>query len=199
MRAHKLNTMLMIRGGLVLGRGLHLTLKIIFQNSPRAKGRLISPLVYSPTIPRFQSTTSDMSKSAPTTVHGSCLCNAIQYTVTGNDRGPILCHCSNCQKVTGSTFANNLRFMKSKLTFKSGEDKLKAHKDSNTKSGNTLSRYFCGECGSPIYLTNPEFEGLVVLYSGCLESEQKNTKPRGELFAENRRSWFNGVEGAAKL
>jgi len=89
--------------------------------------------------------------------------------------------------------------VKSKLTYKSGEDKVRVYKDGNTKTGNTLSRYFCDVCGSPIYLTNPQFEGLVILYSGCLDGKEKNATPKGELFAENRRHWFGGVEGAAKL
>jgi len=80
-----------------------------------------------------------------------------------------------------------------------GEDKLKRYEDSDTTTGNTLSRYFCGECGSPIYLMNPQVPGLVVLYSGCMEGKEHHTKPKGELFTHNRRGWFGGVEGAAKL
>lgn len=90
--------------------------------------------------------------------------------------------------------------MKSQITFQAGQDKVKVHRDGNTKSGTVLSRHFCGDCGSPIYLTNPEFEGLLILYSGCVDEEVlKHAKPRGELFADNRRTWFAGVEGASKL
>jgi len=142
---------------------------------------------------------SQKSSPPPTTVTGSCLCQAVKYTVSGSPRGTVLCHCSNCQKTTGSAFANNLRVLKSKLTILSGEDKIKCHKDSNTKSGIELSRYFCGDCGSPVYLTNPEFQGLVVLYTGCIDTDAKHERPRGEMFGENTRKWFAGVEGAAKL
>ncbi|KAK5255897.1 hypothetical protein LTR40_010817 [Exophiala xenobiotica] len=142
-----------------------------------------------------------MSKPAPTptTITGSCLCGSTKYTVTGSPRGTVLCHCSNCQKTTGSTFANNLRVVKSKLTFTSGKDKVKCHKDSNTKSGNELSRYFCGDCGSPLYLTNPQFEGLVILYTGNVDTDAKHERPKAVLFDDNRRKWFGGVEGASKL
>lgn len=76
---------------------------------------------------------------------------------------------------------------------------IKAHKDSNTLTGNTLTRWFCGSCGSPIYLENEKFKGLIILYSGCIEGALQQVKPSGELFVQNRRSWFNGVEGASKL
>jgi len=141
----------------------------------------------------------------PTTLTGSCLCHAVTYTLTGTPRGPVLCHCINCQKITGSAFANNLRYTKARLSLTTGAEKIKRYEDGATLTGNKLSRYFCGECGSPIYLTNPAFEGLVVLYSGGVDGgggegeAEKNAKPKGEILAENRRGWFGGVEGAAKL
>jgi hypothetical protein len=136
--------------------------------------------------------------SSPIT--GSCLCKRIQYTLTGTDKGPVLCHCSNCQKTTGSAFANNHRFTRAEINFSAGSNVPKSYKDSNTISGNTLTRFFCGDCGSPIYLTNEKFKGLVILYSGALDDNGvKSVSPKGELFTHNRRGWFPGVEGAAKL
>jgi hypothetical protein len=137
--------------------------------------------------------------SAQSPITGSCLCKAVQYTVTGNDKGSVLCHCSNCQKTTGSSFANNHRLTRAEINFTSGADVIKVYEDSNTTSGNMLKRWFCPNCGSPIYLENGKFKGLIILYTGCIEGKTKDTKPTGELFAHNRRDWFSGVEGAAKL
>jgi len=136
-----------------------------------------------------------------TTATGSCLCKAVAYTITGIDKGPVLCHCSNCQKATGSAFANNYRFMKAKLDITKGEEEMVVYCDSNTKSGNTLLRHFCSQCGSPMYLENSAFQGkgLYILFTGCMDSDLRHTKPAGELFGPNRRGWFGGVEGAAKL
>ncbi|KAK3064833.1 hypothetical protein LTS18_003502 [Coniosporium uncinatum] len=135
------------------------------------------------------------------TATGSCLCNSVAYSITGVDKGPVLCHCSNCQKTTGSAFANNHRFMKAKLDITKGEDKVNTYSDSNSISGNTLLRHFCSQCGSPIYLENSAFKGkgLYILYTGCMDGNMQHTKPAGELFGHNRRGWFGGVEGAAKL
>jgi hypothetical protein len=137
--------------------------------------------------------------SAQEPIKGSCLCQSVQYTITGNDKGAVLCHCSNCQKATGSAFANNHRFTRANITFTSGADLIKAYKDSNTTSGNTLTRWFCSNCGGCIYLTNDKFKGLIIVYSGSIEGDVRHTKPTGELFAHNSRAWFPGVEGASKL
>lgn len=63
------------------------------------------------------------SKPAPpqTTKNGSCLCKKVQYTVTGQDRGAVICHCVNCQKGTGSAFAHNHQITKAQLEVKSGK------------------------------------------------------------------------------
>lgn len=147
-----------------------------------------------PSEPRYSATT--MSKARPvSTVTGSCLCGSVQYTCTGNDRGAVLCHCRNCQKITGSAFAYNYRILKAKLTFTKGEEKIKEYADSATKTGNTLLRHFCAECGCPIYLQNTAFEGLVILHTGSMDGIPQGT-PSVELFEENRREWFAGVPKA---
>jgi hypothetical protein len=137
-----------------------------------------------------------MSKVRPvSTVTGSCLCGAVQYSCTGNDRGAVLCHCSNCQKCSGSAFAYNYRFLRAKLTFTKGEDMVKEYVDKATKTGNTLFRHFCKECGSPIYLRNSAFEGLVVLHTGPMDSTPNGT-PSVELFEENREEWLSALPKA---
>lgn len=139
-----------------------------------------------------------MSKLRPTsTVTGSCLCGSVQYTCTGTDRGAVLCHCRNCQKGSGSAFAYNYRFLKAKLSFSKGADMVKEYADKATKTGNTLYRHFCKECGTPIYLRNGSFEGLLVLHTGPMDSTP-NGMPSVELFGENRKEWFQEV-GKAKL
>ena len=42
------------------------------------------------------------------TVTGSCLCGEVQYQVVGNLGIFQYCHCSRCQKFTGSAHAANL-------------------------------------------------------------------------------------------
>lgn len=88
------------------------------------------------------------SSSQTATATGSCLCQSVQYTLTGVDKGAVLCHCDNCQRVTGSAFAHNYRFLKSNIAFQKGEELVKSYLDSNTKSGNPLKRHFCSNCVS---------------------------------------------------
>ena len=81
-----------------------------------------------------------------TTKSSTCLCGAVALTVTGVDKGAVACHCSNCQKASGSAFAHNYRFLNSDLSFPSGEELVRKYADGDTKSGNVLARHFCSKC-----------------------------------------------------
>ena len=77
-----------------------------------------------------------------------CNCKRIELSVTGVDKGAVLCHCDNCQRASGSAFAHNHRLLSAKMTVKRGQDLIKYYADSNTKSGKTLNRHFCSNCVS---------------------------------------------------
>lgn len=81
-----------------------------------------------------------------TTINASCLCKGIQFTVTGQSKGAVLCHCSNCKSFHGSAFAHNYRMMKTKVEYKQGKELLRSYKDDATKSGKVLERFFCSKC-----------------------------------------------------
>ena len=84
---------------------------------------------------------------------GQCLCGAIQYELQNPPAMSGVCHCKNCQRQAGSAFSTLAGVAKSDFVLKSGEMKL--YSDSDTDSGNTVERYFCGDCGSPIYSAVP--------------------------------------------
>ncbi|KAF2168776.1 hypothetical protein M409DRAFT_36243 [Zasmidium cellare ATCC 36951] len=128
-----------------------------------------------------------------TTRTSSCLCKSVQIEVTGTDKGAVLCHCANCQAQSGSAFMHNHRFTKSDIKFTKGEHLVKRYADKNTKSGNELTRGFCSNCGSTLFLMNPAFKGLTILTAGTMDGER--TQPSMELFPENKYQWLGDVTG----
>lgn len=50
--------------------------------------------------------------STTNVIKGSCLCQRVQYEVTGPPKMTLVCHCDNCRKVTGSTFMANALYQK---------------------------------------------------------------------------------------
>jgi len=146
------------------------------------------------------------------TTHGSCLCKAIQYTLTGHPSTTVLCHCISCKKASGSTFAANgfyetsvlplspSLFSHSKhsqqLTITSSTSSLRTYEDHSCDAGGFVLRSFCGECGSPIFTKNPKFESAVIVMSGTMDYEKgdlRGWKPRNEFYCKRRGGWLDGV------
>ncbi|EME85964.1 uncharacterized protein MYCFIDRAFT_8906, partial [Pseudocercospora fijiensis CIRAD86] len=82
----------------------------------------------------------------PSTETGSCLCKAVNYTLNGVRLTRVICACDNCQRMSGSVFSSIRHYKDATLTLDSGADVIKKYEDSNTKSGNTTERWFCGNC-----------------------------------------------------
>ena len=97
---------------------------------------------------------------------GHCLCGDISYEFPNDPAMSGVCHCKNCQRQTGSAYSTLGGVAKSDFTFKTG--KTKVYKDSDTDSGDTVERHFCGDCGSPIYSWVPAFPENVFLKTGTL-------------------------------
>lgn len=100
----------------------------------------------------FTKYTDDSIIMASTTINASCLCKSVHFTVTGQPKGAVLCHCSNCKSFHGSAFAHNYRMMKTQVDFQNGKDLLRSYKDDATKSGKVLERFFCSKCVRYPYL-----------------------------------------------
>ena len=97
---------------------------------------------------------------------GGCLCGQVRYEAMTAPLMSGVCHCKNCQKQAGTAFSTLAAFQKADVDFV-GE--LKLYQDSDTDTGNTVNRYFCGQCGSPIYSEVPAQPGMAFIKAGTLD------------------------------
>ncbi|MBI3372365.1 MAG: GFA family protein [Betaproteobacteria bacterium] len=103
----------------------------------------------------------------PEQITGGCLCGKIRYTVSQPIQNIIACHCTHCQKASGSGASYNAVVPSSAVTFTSGQPKCF---EDTAQSGNILKRYFCGDCGSPIYSQRAKTPEMIVLKIGTLDA-----------------------------
>jgi hypothetical protein len=106
--------------------------------------------------------------SVESSIHvGGCLCGAVRYAIDAPLANLRACHCRNCQKASGG--AGTVNAVVPSSSFRITKGTPKRYDDSATQSGRTLSRHFCGDCGSPIYSRrNPDI-GIVVVRAGTLD------------------------------
>ena len=89
---------------------------------------------------------------------GGCLCGAVRYKVIGEPVRVANCHCNDCRKVTGASFATNVFVKEEDLVTESGVTKSYQHK---SDSGNMMTEKFCPECGSQIFSDGTGSPGVV--------------------------------------
>ncbi|MCJ1477154.1 hypothetical protein MMC13_005825, partial [Lambiella insularis] len=108
-----------------------------------------------------------------------------------------VCHCRDCQKISGSTYSTNT--IVSEDGFKVTEGKLKSI-SKTADGGNTITSHFCGDCGSTLFRDGPTFPGMKVVKAGVLDDVDalEHAKPGAELFTTTRVSWVPEIAGAAQ-
>ena len=106
----------------------------------------------------------------------------------------LLCHCTDCKKITGSTYSTNAAV--SDDTFKVLSGNLKTF-TKTADGGNPITSHFCPDCGSTLWREGTSFPGMKIVKAGVLDGDAlKDVKPQGELYAPERTQWVKEIEGA---
>ncbi|KAL1746740.1 Mss4-like protein, partial [Schizophyllum fasciatum] len=117
---------------------------------------------------------------------GSCLCGAVRIVYTGKPVTKGLCHCLDCRKISGTAFSTNLLFPSTAITLHSGTPRTYT---THGGSGQPITSFFCGACGTTLYRETPVFPGLTVVKAGVLDDARALdalARPALEIFARRR-------------
>jgi hypothetical protein len=123
---------------------------------------------------------------------GSCLCGAIRYTIDIPVTELRACHCAHCQKASGAGGSVNAVVPASAFRLVGTPKRFDAKAD----SGRTLHRYFCGECGSPIYSQRASTPETVVVRAGAFD-DPGPMKVTAHIWTKRARDW-DAIDPSAK-
>lgn len=114
---------------------------------------------------------------------GSCLCGAIRYEVEGPLGALVFCHCGQCRKAQGTAFASSVPVPVAHFTLLAGAEKLKCYRATPHKG-----RYFCADCGSPIY-SRLDDGAMLRLRAGTLDGPVEIV-PTAHIFTADKANWY---------
>ena len=116
---------------------------------------------------------------------GGCLCGAVKYEF---DKSNLIsahhCHCTDCQKSTGSG-KSTILMLPAQAILMDGELKFYT---SPTSSGRNMSRGFCEECGSPVLSFIKEMQEVNFLKAGSLD-DSSWLKIDSNFYSSSAHSW----------
>ena len=116
---------------------------------------------------------------------GGCLCGAVRYESAGEPLFSLQCHCRDCQRSSGTAFVAAMRMPAAGFRVTKGAPKRYV---ATSDAGNAVSRFFCGDCGSPLYIqvsTRPDIVGLRV---GTLD-DPSGFRAEADIFVKSAQPW----------
>ena len=116
---------------------------------------------------------------------GGCLCGAVRYEATVVKSENWYCHCSMCQKASGSVVSTSAIVKKNQLCILKGTPKF-------YQSSTSVERGFCANCGSPLFF-RPISEDWISILSGTLDDPEV-APPEGHYGIESKISWLTIVD-----
>ena len=121
-------------------------------------------------------------------ITGGCLCGAIRYESSAQPEMIVACHCSTCQKNTGSAFSVNIAMPQNEVSI-SGSS-LVTYEERNGSDSSPFYRSFCAICGSPVSGRGGAYPGVIFLKAGTLD-DPSWVKPTGHMWCAEKQPWVN--------
>ncbi len=118
---------------------------------------------------------------------GKCMCAAVSYTLRGEPLFAHNCHCSDCQRSTGSAFAHLVVVDRQELEV-SGETRS-THLP--TPSGAGCDAYFCPSCATVLWCNYRVIHDDVVALRGGSLDDPNAAPPRAHIFARSKQEWLD--------
>ena len=81
-------------------------------------------------------------------IDGGCHCGNITYEAEVDPEKVAICHCTDCQTMSGSAFRAVVPAASDKFKLLSGQPKIYVK---TAESGNPRAQAFCPECGTHLY------------------------------------------------
>jgi len=128
-------------------------------------------------------------------VTGHCHCGAIQYEAEVDPSRVQACHCTDCQRLSGSPYRASVRAPKETFRLLKGTPKIYVK---TAESGNKRAQAFCGNCGSAIYasaVTDPQMFSLRV---GGLD-QRAQLPPQRQIWCRSANEWAASLEKVPKI
>ena len=119
-------------------------------------------------------------------IEGGCLCGKVRYAAEAEPAFVGVCHCTNCQKGTGTAFATVVAVPTAALGVQGALTTFTGRGD----TGKATHRRFCPECGSPVIDEAEVMPGVTMLMAGTLD-DPSWVKPTMEIFCSSAQPWVS--------
>jgi hypothetical protein len=118
-------------------------------------------------------------------IDGACHCGLISFTAEIDPKGATICHCADCQVMSGAPF----RIV---VAVPIGQFKLSGEPRRYTmaQKGRQWVQAFCPRCGTPLFAADAESPTIVVVRLGCV-AQRAHLRPSAQIFRHLGLPWLS--------
>ncbi len=98
---------------------------------------------------------------------GGCVCRAIRYRVRGEPLRAYVCHCTFCQRFTGSAFGVLTWFKEENVEVEG--DGITTHDHTVDETDRWFRLHFCSRCGTTFMATTQGQPGIRYIMAGTYD------------------------------
>jgi len=120
---------------------------------------------------------------------GGCVCGAVRFAAAGEPLRVTICHCTWCQRRTGTAFGTEVVYETGQVTMTGETARYRHHSD---ESGRWLDVGFCPICGTNLGFTLEAAPSLRTLPAGAFDDPswiRAESTPFRHVFLRSRRTW----------
>lgn len=129
-------------------------------------------------------------------VDGRCLCGAVCFEAEVDPGQVFICHCTDCQTQSGSSFRTVVRADPDAFAVTSGD--LKVY-EKRAESGNIRCLAFCPECGTPVYGGPKSGEpGFLSLRVGAI-TQRAELRPVAQVWCRSAQPWLDTLQDLPRI
>lgn len=119
----------------------------------------------------------------------TCMCGQLSATCEGELFRISVCHCLDCQKRSGSSFAGQARYPADQVET-AGEAQVYRR---TSERGNTSEHHFCPKCGSEVWYVAPPFPDMLAIPIGRF-ADPAFPPPEYSVYEGRKHDWVT-IEG----
>jgi hypothetical protein len=97
---------------------------------------------------------------------GGCLCGGVRYEIDEPLVSAGYCHCTRCQRRTGTAAAPSARIVPGSLRVVQGEQLIRCW-----EPGDGWAKCFCSECGGALWSRSPDDPELLSVRMGTFDGD----------------------------
>jgi len=119
-------------------------------------------------------------------IDGGCHCGFLTYEAEIDPGRVLICHCTDCQVLSGSAFRVVVPVSEENFQMTSGAAKIYIK---TADSGNQREQGFCPDCGTQIYATSVGDQAKIYGLRVGTCKQRDDLPPASEIWCESRQTW----------